>query len=154
MEGPYRVSDVKVGGQPLVLDQVYTVASHNYMIKSGGDGFSMFQDDRLLKDCTMLDNQALIGYVAEALDGLVGAAYQDPAGQDRITILSDVSEPEPVTGTQPQDRTYTVQKGDCLWSIAARQLGDGRRWQEIYDRNRDILSNPHRIYVGQQLRLP
>ena len=46
------------------------------------------------------------------------------------------------------------QKGDCLWSIAARQLGDGRRWQEIYDRNRDILSNPHRIYVGQQLRLP
>lgn len=154
VEGPYRVSDVKVGIQPLVLDQVYTVASHNYMIKSGGDGFSMFQDDRLLKDCTMLDNQALISYVAEELDGLVGAAYQDPAGQDRITILSDVSEPEPVTGTQPQDRTYTVQKGDCLWSIAARQLGDGRRWQEIYDRNRDILSNPHRIYVGQQLRLP
>lgn len=154
VEGSYRVSDVKVGGQPLVLDQVYTVASHNYMIKSGGDGFFMFQDDRLLKDCTMLDNQALISYVAEELDGLVGAAYQDPAGQDRITILSDVSEPEPVTGTQPQDRTYTVQKGDCLWSIAARQLGDGRRWQEIYDRNRDILSNPHRIYVGQQLRLP
>ena len=59
-----------------------------------------------------------------------------------------------MTGTQPQDRTYTVQTGDCLWSIAARQLGDGRRWQEIYDRNRDILSNPHRIYVGQQLRLP
>ena len=51
-------------------------------------------------------------------------------------------------------RTYTVESGDCLWSIAARQLGDGRRWQEIYDRNRDILSNPHRIYVGQQLRLP
>ena len=70
----------------------------------------------------MLDNQALISYVAEELDGLVGAAYQDPAGQDRITILSDVSEPEPVTGTQPQDRTYTVQKGDCLWTVSYTHL--------------------------------
>ena len=32
VEGPYRVSDVKVGGQPLVLYEVYSVASHNYMI--------------------------------------------------------------------------------------------------------------------------
>ena len=31
--GPYRVTDVLVDGQPLDLDAVYTVASHNYMIK-------------------------------------------------------------------------------------------------------------------------
>ena len=30
---------------------------------------------------------------------------------------------------------YEVQQGDTLWDIARRHLGDGSRWQEIYDRN-------------------
>lgn len=39
VDGPRRVTGVKVGGQPLELDRVYTLASHNYMLKSGGDGY-------------------------------------------------------------------------------------------------------------------
>ena len=30
------------------------------MLKSGGDGFVMFKENTLLKDCVMIDNQVLI----------------------------------------------------------------------------------------------
>ena len=164
VDGPYRVADVKVDGQPLELDKVYTVASHDYMIKSGGDGFTMFQDNTLLKDSVILDNQALISFVTEGLNGQVGTDYQDPAGQGRITILTSsdqpveepAAEPEAKPEAQPelQYRLYTVQKGDSLWRIAAGELGSGRRWQEIYQLNRSVISNPSLIYAGQELKLP
>lgn len=165
VDGPYRVTDVKVGGQPLELDKVYTVSSHNYLIKSGGDGFTMFQDNTLLKDSVMLDNQALIDFVIGGLNGQVGTDYQNPAGQGRITILNASSQPDETPETQPetepetttpeaQNRIYTVQKGDSLWRIAAKELGAGRRWQEIYELNRSAISNPALIFVGQELKLP
>lgn len=55
-----------------------------------------------------------------------------------------------------------VQPGDCLWSIAASQLGphatdpdiDGH-WRRIYALNREVIgSDPDLIYPGQTLRLP
>ena len=159
VDGPYRVTDVKVNGQSLELDKVYTVSSHNYLIKSGGDGFTMFQDNTLLKDCVILDNQALINFFVEGLGGQVGEDYQNPAGQGRITVLNASAQPQqpedqPQPEEQPQDRTYTVQKGDSLWRIAAKELGSGRRWQEIYELNRGVISNPSLIFVGQKLKLP
>jgi LysM repeat protein len=54
----------------------------------------------------------------------------------------------------PQLKTYTVVKGDCLWNIAKKYLGDGRRYTEIYELNKDIITNPNRIYLGQVLKMP
>lgn len=50
--------------------------------------------------------------------------------------------------------TYTVVRGDTLWAIAARFLGNGARWPEIYNLNRNIIKNPNLIYAGQVLKLP
>lgn len=58
------------------------------------------------------------------------------------------------TSTAPQKKTYTVVKGDCLWNIAKRYLGDGSRYMEIYNLNKDKIKNPNLIYVGQVLTLP
>ena len=52
------------------------------------------------------------------------------------------------------DTTYVVQKGDCLWSIAEKELGDGFRWKEIYELNRESIADPSLIYPGQELRMP
>ena len=41
--------------------------------------------------------------------------------------------------------TYTVKKGDSLWSISKQQLGSGARWREIYEANKDVIKNPNRI---------
>lgn len=50
--------------------------------------------------------------------------------------------------------TYLVVKGDSLWSIAQKQLGDGRRYLEIYKLNQSLISNPSLIFIGQELVLP
>lgn len=87
--GEYRVKNVKVGGEPLDLDKTYTLASHNYMLKNAGDGFTMFQDNALLQDEVMLDNQVLINYITGTLGGVVGAEYAEPYGEGRIVAVSE-----------------------------------------------------------------
>ena len=47
--------------------------------------------------------------------------------------------------------TYTVKKGDCLWNIAKKPLGDGAKYKEIAQKNG--ISNPNLIYPGQVLKL-
>ena len=73
----------------LVLDKIYTVASHDYMIKNGGDGFNMFMGCKLLQDEVMIDNQVLINYITGTLGGVVGEAYAEPYGQGRIVAVSE-----------------------------------------------------------------
>lgn len=84
--GERRVSNVMVGDEVLDPAKTYTVASHNFLLKEGGDGFSMLSDGELLLDSIMLDNQVLITYITENLGGTVGAEYAEPYGQGRINI--------------------------------------------------------------------
>lgn len=49
---------------------------------------------------------------------------------------------------------YTVASGDNLTSISRRHFGDGRRWRDIYELNRDQLPDPDAVRVGQVLRIP
>ena len=62
------------------------------------------------------------------------------------------SGPAPGTSEASQPVFHTVARGDSLWKIAARHLGDGNRWREIAEAN--DLDNPDRIAIGQQLRIP
>ncbi|MGN0777986.1 MAG: bifunctional metallophosphatase/5'-nucleotidase [Aristaeellaceae bacterium] len=87
--GEYRVKNVMVGGEPLVLDKTYTLASHNYMLKSGGDGICMFTDNTVLQDEVKLDNQVLIDYIVDTLGGVVGEQYAEPYGEGRIVAVAE-----------------------------------------------------------------
>ena len=89
VEGEYRVKNVMVGGEPLDLEKTYTLASHNYMLKNGGDGYSMFQGCKLLQDEVMLDNQVLINYITGSLGGEVGDQYAEPYGEGRIVAVAE-----------------------------------------------------------------
>jgi len=50
--------------------------------------------------------------------------------------------------------TYTVQPGDCLWTIAQKYYGSGGGWSRIFDANRGIIHTPGLIIPGQQLVIP
>lgn len=85
-----RVRDVQVlqpDGTYADIDPeaLYTVASHNFLIKDGGDGLNMFTGCRLLMDEVMLDYQALITYITDFLGGTIDSTYSAPQG--RITVI-------------------------------------------------------------------
>ena len=83
-----RVKNVYVGDEPLDPEKTYTLASHNYMLKNGGDGFNMFVNDELILEDIMLDNEALTTYIVDTLGGVIGEEYADPYGQGRITAIA------------------------------------------------------------------
>jgi len=57
-------------------------------------------------------------------------------------------------GTSGAARTYTVKAGDTLSKIAKEHLGDANAYMKIFDANKDQLSDPDKIKVGQVLKLP
>ena len=89
VDGEYRVKNVVVGGEPLDVNKTYTLASHNYMLKSAGDGFSMFAGAKLIIDESLIDNQVLITYITVNLGGIVGEEYANPYGQGRIVAVPE-----------------------------------------------------------------
>jgi LysM repeat protein len=54
----------------------------------------------------------------------------------------------------PKATTYTVQKGDTLSGISKQFYGDAGQYMKIFSANRDQLSDPDKIQVGQVLKIP
>ena len=84
--GLYRVSDVRIGGQPLDINKKYTVGGTTYVLKDGGDGNVMFKGCKLLKDGEISDVDAIMEYIQKLLDGKIGEQYNNPYGDGRIRI--------------------------------------------------------------------
>ena len=73
------------------------------------------------------------------------------AGETETPVTSS----EPTESSEPQTgSTYTVQPGDCLWSISRRFYGTGTRWNVIYETNKSIIRKPDFIQIGQILEIP
>ena len=51
-------------------------------------------------------------------------------------------------------RTYTVKRGDSLATIARRLYGDSKKWELIFNANRDVLNRPNQLRIGQILKIP
>ncbi len=54
----------------------------------------------------------------------------------------------------PKTDSHPVQAGDTLWSIAKKYYGDGAKYTVIYEANKNILTDPNNILVGQVLTIP
>jgi nucleoid-associated protein YgaU len=68
---------------------------------------------------------------------------QIEVGQTSSTMTSHVT----FTGT-----SYTVQKGDTLWSISEKAYGDGFAWHMIERAN--SITNPTSLEIGTKLKIP
>ena len=49
---------------------------------------------------------------------------------------------------------HRVRKGETLWSLAERYLGDGRRYRTILCANKKRIKHPNRLYANQRIRVP
>lgn len=70
-------------------------------------------------------------------------------GKQAMTI-----EQERETSNAPTATKYTVKKNESLWKIAGEKLGDPNRWREIYELNKDKISDPNLVKKGWDLVLP
>lgn len=130
VDGEYRVKNVTVGGEPLDLNKTYTLASHNYMLKDGGDGYTMFSGCNILKDEVMIDNQVLITYITETLGGNVGSGYAEPYGQGRITVIDSAAAAASANGnttTAPETGTANASVILAVVSISAAAVYASRK---------------------------
>ena len=70
---------------------------------------------------------------------------------ETATALSSVTEIVP--DKDVTSGIYVVKPGDTLSKIAKEKYGDSKDWTYIYELNKNNISNPDIIYIGQNLKL-
>ncbi len=78
----------------------------------------------------------------------------DPDNIQGVVVRADGTPAEPPAPQTPEAVEYLVKPGDSLSRIAQSYYGSTRHADFIFRSNRDVLSSPDRLRVGQTLRLP
>lgn len=165
MNYPSAVWDGSIDDAEDFLDHLHDLKESGdpfeFIVIRDGPGRNDFFDTNI--DVT-LEDYKVSDDVKEGLDLVVSLTMKEYKSYGtkimNFVIVEDqpvpaAEEPEPERQAEvPTAKTYTVQKGDCLTLITKRQLGNGNRWREIYDLNRDKISNPNMIQIGWVLTLP
>lgn len=117
--------------------------------KAYSDMDGSYSDRPRSLDSEPIDVSAGTSVGADPYGDIYSGQASSTASAESITISQPAPQPQPAPAAA---RTYTVRKGDTLWSIARRELGDGQRHAEIMSLNPGI--DPKRLPIGAQLRLP
>ena len=89
---------------------------------------------------------------------LLASLVQKSAGQGGVDTAAlaaaagDRPAPRPQRSTQ--DQLYVVQPGDSLAAISYRFYGETTFYQQIFAANRDLLTSPDKIRIGQKITIP
>lgn len=67
-------------------------------------------------------------------------------------VFDPIAAPDAGPGLATAGGTYTIQRGDTLFSIARRVYGNGSRWRDIVAANPGLV--PEKLRVGQTIVLP
>ena len=105
----------------------------------GGDIDVRFDDGVVYLEGTVPDQDTLERVVL---------AVGNVEGVEKVDEDLDVEAPADAA------RMYTVKSGDTLSGIAQEMYGDANRYNEIFEANRPMLTDPNMIYPGQVLRIP
>jgi nucleoid-associated protein YgaU len=84
---------------------------------------------------------------------LIDPSYADLTADITVSAAAQAASTAAPTEA-PKATTYTVQKGDTLSKISKQVYGDAGQYMKIFSANRDQLSDPDKIQVGQVLKIP
>lgn len=129
-----------------------------------GAGKSLFGGDETASADTLNKEVADLGIDTSNLDiqvegeKVVVKGGENLSAEEREKVILAVGNVEGVAEVEAdlenEPTFHTVEKGDTLWAIAEKTLGNGARYKEIFEANKPMLSDPDKIYPGQNLRIP
>ncbi|MDF1728127.1 MAG: peptidoglycan-binding protein LysM [Sulfitobacter sp.] len=135
-------------------------------VKGAGKKVFGGEDDAEVSGAALKDELMELGLDAEGLDITVegdqvkvsGKAASQEMKEKVILAVGNVegvaAVEDEIEGGEGEPTFHTVEKGDTLWAISEKTLGNGGHYQKIFEANRPMLSNPDKIYPGQVLRIP
>ncbi len=174
---PFSDQQVNVGDKNASSGQLETadITVKEDTSSSGGVSDSIKEYEKLLlgEGTASSTNTSTATSTAKDTPVASGTAKDTPTASGTATATATVTATSTATVTATGTATatatdtakdtaktveYTVQPGDYLIAIASSQMGDGSRWQEIVELNKDkypsLLTNPNLIYSGWVLTLP
>ena len=134
-------------------------------------GKKLFGDDdddagEKIRDHIEQDNPGVEGLKVEVEDGIakVSGKTEDRSAFEKAILMAgnvlgikEVQAAEleaPETEAEQKVEYYEIQSGDTLWAIASKFLGNGSKYTEIFEANREVIKDPDLIYPGQKIRIP
>lgn len=158
VSGDRRVKDIKVLQNDTYVDlvdtQEYTIASHNFLLDNGGDGFTLFEEDTSIPTPYLLDIEVLTNYINDVLHGELADKYSKvdkriiilPEGGDDgriITINKDMLYNAKLYDYRHPDKEYSKDESDKKFTI---DVGNGK-----YIEGAIIFRDCGYQYVGNNL---
>lgn len=135
-------------------------------VKGAGKKVFGGDDDAEVSGAALKDELKDLGLDSDDLDITVDGDKVKVAGkavnqEQREKVILAVGNVEGVgeveddiSGGEGEPTFHTVEKGDTLWAIAEKAMGNGAKYTEIFEANKPMLSHPDKIYPGQVLRIP
>ena len=109
VSGERRVHSVMIGGEPLEPDKTYTLATHDYYLKNGGDGYILSGKCELIRDGVISESEMFAAFIRDHLNGVIPERYREPYGEGRIRfdkLPEETTEPTETTeATEPAEAT-------------------------------------------------
>lgn len=92
IEGPRRVSNVKINGKSLDVNKIYTVCLSDY-ISNGGNGlYNMFTKYEVFNQSLLTDSDATTYFIKNNLNGKIPEIYKEQQGRINIDGKNPPSE--------------------------------------------------------------
>ena len=84
----------------------------------------------------------------------VDPSYSDLTADIRVEQADRTQTAGAAVGGGQQNQTYTVKPGDTLSKLSQQFYGEANQYMRIFEANRDQLTDPNKIRVGQKLNIP
>ncbi|MEG0165032.1 bifunctional metallophosphatase/5'-nucleotidase [Anaerorhabdus sp.] len=83
IEGERRVKNVKVNGETIDPTKTYTVGGPEYTLLQNGDGYAMFNGNKVIASQITMDYDAVVNYFNNQYEAIKDM-YMNPSGTERI----------------------------------------------------------------------
>jgi len=122
------------------------IKQHLEIKTSGIKDLTVEFDDGVATICGNCSNQAVRDQAVLIAGNIKGVEK---------VVADDLKAPKPKP-EEPKEKAefYEIASGDTLGKIAKKFYGSAGKYMKIFEANRDIISDPNKIYPGQKIKIP